>query len=153
MPKLNQACASGYQNYNTSTCSNITLQRIFHARSAKENQQSLINTRNLTKPFYCKLFSDLTSWYPWPFWTSKVWKYYNTPSNHSHSFPSTADKMNVSQHLSHDQKEACALSRICFFIFLSNFYLHVSDVSYYNNITKTSSVWRFRKNPKLWHSK
>ena len=124
---------------------------IFHARSAKENQQSLINTRNLTKPFYCKLFSDLTSWYPWPFWTSKVWKYYNTPSNHLHFFPSTADKMNVSGHLPRDPKEACALRRICFFIFLSNFWLDVSDI-----ITAKSRQLQFvdlEKKTKLWHSK
>ena len=117
---------------------------IFCSRSAKENQQSLINTRNLTKAFYCKLFSDLTSWYPWPFWTSKVWKYYNTPSNHLHSFPSTADKMNVGQHLSCDQKEAMP-SRICFFIvlfFSSNFCPDISDINYYNKIMK-ASVCRF----------
>ena len=69
---------------------------------------------------------------------SKVWKYYNTPSDHLHSFLSTADKMNVSQRLSHDRKEVCAVSRICFLVFLSNFSLDVWT------LILTTKSWRFQ---------
>ena len=70
--------------------------------------------------------------------------YYNIASNHPHSLPSTAGK-SLNQSLSWDQKEACAVSRICFFVLFSNFCLDVEGIIYYNKITKTE-VCRL-KNP------
>ena len=89
---------------------------------------------------------------------------HNNSGRQKHEYITT--NLQITHTLFHQQQTKWMLVKIChvtkrkhvlcqeyaFFIFWSNFCLDVSDVNYYNKII-TTSVCRFRKNPKLWHSK
>ena len=81
-----------------------------------------------------------------PFWTSMVWKYYNT--NHWHSFPSTADEMNVGQR---GRKEACAVCQeYAFSSFLFFFFFGVFSASMFQTLIITTKSQRHKSVCAFW---
>ena len=150
MSKLKQVRTFRHQIYNISACSNITLTKHFFVQD-QPTEIMIFDIQETLQMLFVTSYSLISC---------SVTHNHSGRQKHEDATAhlqithtlilSTADETNV--RLSHDQKEVCAVSKICFFVF-SNFGLYVSDVNYYNKITKTE-VCRFRrgKNPELCHS-